>query len=278
MLLNHPNIVKGLDFQAQDVFYFAMEFIEGVSLDKILEKEGKLSEELATRVMLQIADALKYADEFKIVHRDIKPGNIMMTKEGVPKLCDMGLAKTKNPKEVQLTQPGAILGTPAYMPPEQLESNSNIEIRADIYSLGITFYHLLTGSLPYTGTIEDIIYGHLFYPTPSPKDKVPTVSQQVCDIIQAMTAKETTKRCTPVELIGMLKKLLKPKQEEVGIHKAPAWLQKASKIAVDIPVFQLPILEIQKSQEKDRKELKEVVPELPDWLKKHIEKKSSSQT
>ncbi|MBL8816337.1 MAG: serine/threonine protein kinase [Planctomyces sp.] len=147
--LSHPNIIMVYDFGRRDsLFYFIMEFAEGANLRHI-ERSGQLSSKTALEIVPQICSALQYAHDNGVVHRDIKPENILLTKEGVVKIADFGLAKLAGTTDhTPLTGTWQIMGTPHYMAPEQFEKPSTVDHRADIYSLGVVIYEMLTGELP----------------------------------------------------------------------------------------------------------------------------------
>jgi len=148
--LSHPNIVAVYDFgEAAGLFYFVMEYVDGVNLRQ-MERTERLAPREALGIVVQVCEALQYAHDEGIVHRDIKPENILLDKKGRVKIADFGLAKllAKAPTDFTLTQPEQRMGTPAYMAPEQLERPAEVDQRADIYSLGVVFYEMLTGELP----------------------------------------------------------------------------------------------------------------------------------
>ena len=149
--LNHPHIVTVHDFGCMDngLFYFLMEFVDGVNLRHLLENRA-LPPAAALAIVPQICDALQYAHTAGIIHRDIKPENILLDKNGRVKIADFGLAKLvgQGPANFTLTESGGMLGTPFYMAPEQTEHPKDVDHRADIYSLGVVFYQMLTGELP----------------------------------------------------------------------------------------------------------------------------------
>src|SRR5262245_18532577 len=148
--LNHPNIVAVYEFgQAKGLHYFIMEFVDGANLRQ-LEKAGRLSPREALQIIPQICDALQYAHDEGVVHRDIKPENVLVDRKGRVKIADFGLAKIlgTDPEAARLTAEGQIMGTPHYIAPEQLERPLAVDHRADIYSLGVVFYEMLTGDLP----------------------------------------------------------------------------------------------------------------------------------
>ena len=165
--LNHPGIVTLYEFgQADGLFFFLMEFVDGMNLRHLLEVE-RISAREALAIVPQICDALQYAHDQGIVHRDIKPENILLDRQGRVKVADFGLAKlvgtegasprpspircgrpSRWPRRRGLTEAGKVMGTPQYMAPEQREHPTEVDHRADIYSLGVVFYQMLTGELP----------------------------------------------------------------------------------------------------------------------------------
>src|SRR5262245_58746375 len=148
--LSHPHIVTVHDFgESGGYFFFLMEFVDGVNLRQALQA-GRFTPEKAIRVVPQVCDALQYAHDKGVVHRDIKPENILLNEQGRVKIADFGLAKLlgREPAAATLTGTRQILGTPHYMAPEQMERPTAVDHRADIFSLGVLFYEMLTGKLP----------------------------------------------------------------------------------------------------------------------------------
>src|SRR5205814_1706272 len=148
--LGHPNIVTIHDFgQAGGMYYLLMEFVDGVTLRQLLNA-SRVSPREALAIVPQICDALQFAHDKGIVHRDIKPENILLDKAGMVKIADFGLAKLVGleAKDLRITGSGDVMGTPHYMAPEQVEHPQDVDHRADIYSLGVVFYQMLTGELP----------------------------------------------------------------------------------------------------------------------------------
>src|ERR1043165_1053827 len=147
--LNHPGIVTIYEFgKTNGLFYFLMEFVDGVNLRQLLAN-GRISSREALAIVPQICDALQYAHDQGIVHRDIKPENILLDRKGRVKVADFGLARLMGPvSDARLTQSQHIMGTPHYMAPEQFEKPLAVDHRADIYSLGVVLYEMLTGDLP----------------------------------------------------------------------------------------------------------------------------------
>ncbi|MFP4057244.1 MAG: protein kinase domain-containing protein [Candidatus Brocadiia bacterium] len=193
--LNHPNIVLGIDAgEADGYYYFAMEFVDGESLKAVLQRDGKLAERRALQVAAAIASALEHAHEHNIVHRDIKPGNIFLTHEGVPKLGDLGLAKEIR-TDHSITQAGIPVGTPYYISPEQVRGEQNVDQRADVYALGGTLYHMVTGVVPYEGhTAAVVMTRHLNDPLPDPRDHTPELSESTVAIIRHCMVKDREER------------------------------------------------------------------------------------
>ena len=147
--LDHPNIVRVLEFSKSDSNpYLVMELVDGESLGDKLERDGKLSEDESIQIILQVAQGLHRAHRQGLIHRDIKPDNIMVTKDGVAKLTDLGLAKDNDADE-GLTRTGRGLGTPDYIAPEQFRNAKNASVRCDVYGLGATLYHMVTGKIPF---------------------------------------------------------------------------------------------------------------------------------
>src|SRR5262245_26892686 len=148
--LTHPHVVSVFDFGESDgLFYFVMEYVDGVNLRAIL-KERRLSPPEALTIIPQVCEALQYAHEEGVVHRDIKPENILLDRKGRVKIADFGLAKLldRPAASYALTGSQQVMGTPHYMAPEQIDRPREVDHRADIYSLGVVFYEMLTGELP----------------------------------------------------------------------------------------------------------------------------------
>jgi eukaryotic-like serine/threonine-protein kinase len=147
--LDHPNIVRALDYgEAGDIPYLVMEFVQGESLGQRIDREGRIPEAEAIRIIAQVAQGLHRAHKQNLVHRDVKPDNILVTSEGVAKLADLGLVKEME-TDLNLTRTGRGLGTPHFMAPEQFRNAKNANARCDIYSLGATLYQMVTGELPF---------------------------------------------------------------------------------------------------------------------------------
>jgi serine/threonine protein kinase len=192
--LSHPNIVQAIDVgQEGGFYYFVMEYLDGPTVGHLLKRGGALDERRTVQIVMQVAQALEYAHRHGIVHRDIKPDNIMMTREGVVKLCDLGLARTvHDPDKVKA---GIIAGTPYYMSPEQARGEPTLDGRADLYSLGAAFYHMVTGEVPFSGdSAVAVVTKHLTEPLKPPKEKQPLLSPSINHIIVKCMVKNKEER------------------------------------------------------------------------------------
>jgi serine/threonine-protein kinase len=201
--LNHPNIVQGIDVGVADkYYYFAMEYVDGETVQNRLARRGPYDEKEALEIVLQIAQGLHHAHRSGMVHRDVKPDNVMVTSGGVAKLCDLGLAKSMA-GDLSITQSGLAVGTPHYISPEQARGEDDVDIRADIYSLGASLYHMVVGRTPYTGSSAmAVMTKHLNDDVPNPRDERPELSLGLVRLLEKMMAKEREDRYqTPEELI-----------------------------------------------------------------------------
>ncbi len=201
--LSHPNIIGALDVGEENgVRYIVMEYVEGRTVAQILAGEGPLEEHRAVGIVSQVARALDHAHRAEFVHRDIKPANILVTKEGLAKLCDLGLAK-EVAADASQTDEGLAMGTPFYISPEQARGERRIDIRSDIYALGATLYHMVTGRVPFPGPNPAVIMTrHLNDPLEPPDEVRESVSRATAQIIEKMMAKgRETRYQTPAELL-----------------------------------------------------------------------------
>ncbi|QDU20270.1 serine/threonine-protein kinase [Urbifossiella limnaea] len=210
--LTHHNVVQVYDIgEDRGRHFFSMEFVNGQSLGERLKEEGKLSPEAAVGLILQAARGLRYGHKQGMVHRDIKPDNLMVNDEGVVKVADLGLVKLSSgdvPSQAgspagdddddgitQLTHAGAVMGTPAYMAPEQGKDSGTVDQRADVYSLGCTLYVLLTGKPPFEGkTALEIITKHQTQAVVPPEVVVKRVPKALSAILLKMMAKKPADR------------------------------------------------------------------------------------
>jgi serine/threonine protein kinase len=206
--LDHENIARAFYCgEDQNLHFIAFEFVEGENLRAILEKRGKLPVAEAVRYMLQIATGLEHAASRGVVHRDIKPSNIIITPTGRAKLVDMGLARSLEPhNDKALTQSGVTLGTFDYISPEQALEPRDADTRSDIYSLGCTFYHMLTGQAPVPeGTAAKKLHHHHHVPPIDPRQLNPEIPDEVAAVLARMMAKDPKDRYQrPLHLVQHL--------------------------------------------------------------------------
>jgi serine/threonine-protein kinase len=161
--LSHNNVVNAIDAgQIDGHYYFVMEYVEGPTIKDFLDRNKTFEEKEALRITLAITEALKHAAQRGLIHRDIKPENVILTREGEVKLADLGLARLTDDEKWGLSEAGMAIGTPYYISPEQVRGQTNIDIRADIYSLGATLYHMVTCKVPYGGdTPNEVMRKHV---------------------------------------------------------------------------------------------------------------------
>ena len=206
--LSHPNIVQVYDFIEWDrLFLIAIELVEGGDLEDRLGMAEPLAISEIIRLALQMAEALHYAHVCGIVHRDLKPANVLITKSGDVKITDFGIAKLA--QSSILTHINTIMGSPAYMSPEQANADSTDE-RTDIYSLGIVLYQMISGERPFNGDTKSIIAQHLTRVPPSLCEKREGVTRSINNLVQNMLAKEPGERYQTIdEIIVQLKSFTK---------------------------------------------------------------------
>jgi eukaryotic-like serine/threonine-protein kinase len=216
--LSHPNIVTVIDRGEQDGRQFIVfEYINGENLKALVEREGPLSEEDAVRLALQIARALGFAHDNGLVHRDVKPQNVLLNGDGQAKVTDFGIARSLDVKG-GLTQTGTVMGTSDYIAPEQARG-SRVDAQSDIYSLGAVLYELLTGEVPFPGdNFVAVAMRHINEPPPSVRERRPDVSPRLDALIRRAMAKEPRDRFGSMdELCAELNACLSP---ETGVSGA----------------------------------------------------------
>jgi serine/threonine protein kinase len=206
--LTHPNIVKGFECaydKSNRKYYIVMELVDGPTAQERLEKEGRLPVEEAVRIVIDLARALEYLHHERFVHRDIKPGNILIGPDGQAKLADLGVAKYLE-KDQGLTTLDQQVGTPYYMPWEQSVNSSLVDPRSDIFALGATLYHLATGHVPFSGDDEAVIARAkargMYLPASEHNPQLPAIFDA---ILERMLARDARKRFASArELIEIL--------------------------------------------------------------------------
>jgi serine/threonine protein kinase/tetratricopeptide (TPR) repeat protein len=194
--LNHVNIIGAFDAgQDHGHYYYVMEYCDGKPLSQLLEHSKFLPWEKAVDIVAQVAQGLQHAHQNSVLHRDIKPENIFVTNDGTAKILDLGLSKDTESEDSFRTQSGNTVGTPHYISPEQARGDKPVDGRADIYSLGATFYHLLTGQYPFNGpTAASVMLKHLTDSMPNPQLIQESVPDSVVAILERMTEKDPADR------------------------------------------------------------------------------------
>lgn len=194
--LNHPNIVQAYDVGLSgEHHYFVMEYVDGITAFDRVEEEKQLSEKEAMEILRQVALALKHAHEAGFIHRDVKPKNIMISSKGDVKLADLGLARAVSDRETAEAEAGRAYGTPYYISPEQIRGKVDITPAADIYSLGATIYHLVTGRVPFPGkNPSDVMHRHLKQALVPPDHLNDSLSAGFSQIIEMMMVKDISQR------------------------------------------------------------------------------------
>jgi serine/threonine-protein kinase len=194
--LNHPNIVGAYDVgKAGDHHYFVMEFVDGETVYERIVKDHRMDEGDAIEFVRQVAEALQHAHQRGFIHRDIKPKNIMISKEHTVKLADLGLARAMSDHEAAKAEAGRAYGTPYYISPEQIRGEVKIGPAADIYGLGATFYHMVTGRVPFEGENPSaVMHKHLKANLVPPDHLNPKLSAGCAQVIEMMMAKKPKDR------------------------------------------------------------------------------------
>lgn len=194
--LNHPNIVQAVDVgESGGYHFFVMEYVEGQTVYDLLQELKTIDEREAARLVLETGKALEHAHARGFIHRDVKPKNVMIAVDGAVKLADMGLAREVSDYETAQSEAGRAYGTPYYISPEQIRGEINIDFRADLYSLGATYYHMVTGRVPFEGaTPSEVMHKHLKEELIPPDHVNTNVSAGVGEVIELMMAKRRDER------------------------------------------------------------------------------------
>ena len=233
--LMHPNIVTAFDAgELDDVHYLAMEYVDGQTLTKLVAQKGPLPVSEAAAVIRQAALGLLHAHRAGIVHRDVKPGNVMKGADGTVKILDLGLARINsaslldeadaavNPNDPERRPKGRLVGTLPFMAPEQLDNPDVADPRSDIYSLGATLFFLLTGRSPFTGDYLELVYGHRHGKIPDLMEARNDVDLQFANIFMRMMAK------SPDERYASFDEVIDDLSDYVNREDTPAWLAEYS--------------------------------------------------
>lgn len=255
------NIVQAIDVgSAGNMHYFVMEYVNGITIKEQLQ-EGKIYEEReAIEIVLQIAQALQHAHRRQLIHRDIKPANIILTPDGVAKLADLGMARETEDRDLAQAEKGMTIGTPFYIAPEQIQSKGIVDSRADIYSLGATLYHMVTGQPPFPySRIDQVLRAHLREELTRPDELNPKLSRGLGDVVAMMMGKKRRQRYpNPEGLIIDLECLLRDEPPKIaGQDQTSALAELATGETEEPPSF----------DEEDQEETGEVEPMVPIfWL------------
>jgi serine/threonine-protein kinase len=206
--LTHPNAVTIYDFgrTREGTYYYAMELVDGVDLERLVEAEGALAPERAVRILLQLCGALAEAHELGLVHRDVKPSNVMLARRrDTAKLVDFGLVKSLGLEAVEpsLTATNSITGSPMYMAPEAIQAPECVDARSDLYALGVLGWFLLAGSAPFEGGLIEVCSHHLHTPPPR-LSKACRVPAAVEDVLLACMAKRPEDRPADADAVRRL--------------------------------------------------------------------------
>jgi serine/threonine-protein kinase len=197
LTLDHPNLVKCLEVaESEGLHFMVLEYVDGKDLGQILQERGYVPESQTLAILLSVARGMAYAHSKGLVHRDMKPANIMLTKKGEVKVMDFGLARqTIGPEGMSLTMSGVLLGTPHYISPEQVEGEEGLDARSDIYSLGVTVFHMLTGRPPFIGgNLYEVLNEHVTERVPDPRTYNKSISAETASLVLWMCAREKEKR------------------------------------------------------------------------------------
>jgi len=190
-LLSHPNLVQVYDCgHERGAYFYVMELVDGLSLGSYMRQGDGLTEGECVEVAREVTLALEVVHEAGVIHRDLKPDNLLLTSKGVVKLADLGLARVHFLDDVTPTNPSLRSGTPHYMSPEQVQGDEGIDHRSDFYGLGATLFHLATGQVPYDGeTADGVLLKLLNDPVPDPRDLNPTLSEAFALFIRQLLSK-----------------------------------------------------------------------------------------
>jgi serine/threonine-protein kinase len=236
--LSCNNIVQAIDVgSAGSLHYFVMEYVEGKTLKAELEAGKVYQEREAVEIVMQIAQALDHAHRRELIHRDVKPANIILTKDGIAKLADMGLARLVEDAELDKVEKGMTIGTPYYIAPELIDGRSEPDIRADIYSLGATFYHMVTGQPPFPSKkIQEVLQAHMSAELTPPDHLNLSLSAGLGEVVEFMMAKDRERRYSdPEQLLMDLECLFRGEAPKLARQRAryTAALEELAKGEVD---------------------------------------------
>lgn len=233
--LSHSGIVQVYEAGMDGIFaFFSMDYVDGSDLRTVLTMKGPFEEKEALRIAAGICQVMEYAwDKHHLIHRDIKPGNIMLTKNGDVRLLDLGISKmltTDNAAQSNLTSVRFMVGSPTYMSPEQAYDPQTVDCRSDIYSLGVTLYHLLAGDVPYHAESQmEVLSQHCHSAVPDIRKKRPEISVETRNLIRDMMAKRVKDRpeswgILHKRILEIMQKPVAPKKERSPRKRVP-WMR-----------------------------------------------------
>ena len=270
--IKHPNLIEVHDAgknPENGMFYIVMDYVPGGSVRDRLKKQPFLPLAESLRIVTEIASALEAAFQHGMVHRDIKPDNIMFAADGSAKLADLGIAKSLEEQDTMLTMAASVFGTPAYMSPEQAKDSGKVDCRADIYSLGIVFYEMLSGRRPYEGKSTIQILSQVVSETPVPNVRqiIPSIPENIAQLITDMTEKNLDRRIqTPFELSKRLTEIHLPVfqnsnvEKTVEINTGAIPRQTAAQRETDITLPTAPLRHIEKTLPETQENIAAVAP------------------
>ena len=225
-ILDHPNIVQVTDFfEAEGQFFLVMEFVDGQDLGKLIRAKGKLPEHEALPIFQDILRGLAFAHSKGVIHRDVKPSNVLIDSQGRARIMDFGIAILAGAGEKRVTATGAAVGSPWYMSPEQIQRPRELDLRTDIYSLGIVLYEMLAGDVPFNGETDFSVQEQQIHePPPNLRQKHPEISEELAETVLKAMAKNPAGRfqnCTE-----FLQRIQEYEIKQRPIPVAPRKLQK----------------------------------------------------
>ncbi len=241
--IRHQNLIAVYDAglnEPSGMYYLVMDYVAGGSVRELLKNDGYVDMVEAISIVRQVASALEAAQQRNMVHRDIKPDNIMFDSHGIVRLADLGIAKATDDSEGNLTMEASVFGTPSYMSPEQARDASKVDTRADIYSLGVVLFEMLTGRRPFGGENSIEILSHVIGPEEAPDVRTysPDIPEAVAELVADMLAKDITKRvASPTALIKRINCL---DLSEYGAAEFPHAEKNAAAEELDVTLQTLP--------------------------------------
>jgi serine/threonine-protein kinase len=223
--LSHNNIVQAIDVgSAGAMHYFIMEYVEGKTVKQELDAGKIYGEKEALEIVVQIAQALAHAGKRGLVHRDVKPANIVTTDDGIAKLADLGMAREADDLALARRERGLVMGTPYYAAPEQIQCRDDVDVRADLYALGATLYHMTTGRPPFPhNDVVEVLDAHLTEELTPPARVNPALSAGLGEVIAFLMAKDREDRYrVPEDLINDVESLLNDEPPKLALRRSAA--------------------------------------------------------